>query len=108
MGRRRKKNSHFIMFPWDLWDSYAWGQITNAARVAYIGIRRQKDRPGLTDLKFPYGDAERLMRRKTFKAAIDELLEWGFIMMEQRGGMRRRTNIYSLSEEWRIRSEKKK
>jgi hypothetical protein len=110
MERRGKKTkrSAFVLLLWQIWDSWAWGQLTNAARVAYIGILRQKDKPGQTEMEFPYGDAERLMHRKTFKKAIDELLEWGFIMMRQRGGLKRRTNIYSLSEEWRIRSERNK
>lgn len=110
MERRGKKSKGppFILLIWQIWDSWAWGQLTNAARVAYIGILRQKDKNGQPEMEFPYADAERLMHRKTFKTAIDELNEFGFIIMKQRGGLKRRSNIYSLSEEWRTRSDRNK
>ena len=106
--KRKKKNSRFIMFQWDLWDSWAWEQLTNAARVAYWAILRNKNRPNKDEIVLTFDQGERLMGRHTFQKAIDQLLDLGFIVMKQRGGPKRRTNIYSLSEEWRFRSEKKK
>lgn len=96
------------MVPWAILDSYAWEQLTNAARVAYIGLLRKRDRPGQEEIIFTCDEAERLMSRHTFLKAVNQLLDWDFIMMKQRGGEKRRTNIYTLSEGWRYRSEKKK
>jgi hypothetical protein len=96
------------MVPWAVLDSYAWGQLTNAARITYIALLRKKNRPGQEEIVLTCDEGERLMSRHTFLKAIEQLLEWDFIMMRQRGGEKRRTNIYMLSEGWRYRSEQKK
>lgn len=110
MGKRGKrgKGPPFILLLWQTWDSWAWGQLTNAARVAYVGMLRKKDHPGQDEIILTCDEAERLMGRHTFLNAVDQLLDLDFIVMQQRGGGKRKTNIYSLSEGWRYRSEKKK
>ena len=110
MERRGKKSKGppFILLIWQIWDSWAWGQLTNAARVAYLAMLRKKDRAGQDEIILTCDEAEKLMNRHTFLNAVGQLLDLDFIVMRQRGGGKRKTNIYSLSEGWRYRSEKKK
>lgn len=100
MGRK-KKSFPFIQVEWALWDSKAWGNLSNTARVGYLAIKREKNNAAKKEFQVTYNQFERFMDRHTIKPAIDQLLEWGFIMMEQRGGLQRKENIYVLSDEWR-------
>jgi hypothetical protein len=98
---RRKTKFPFVQIEWALLDSKAWGELTNAARVLYVVIKRDKTNATKKELKPTYDQFERVMDRHTIRKAMDKLLEWGFIMMEQRGGLKRKKNIYILSDEWR-------
>src|SRR5512139_364986 len=101
MRRRKNKLSRFGALPWEIIDSSAWQQLTNASRVALIHFKRKivSSNPG--EISLSYQEMEKIMHRHTFAAAIKQLEEIGFITKEQRGGLYRRRNFFRLSDEWR-------
>ncbi len=103
MARHRKRNRlpPFVPIFVEMLDSPAWQLVGNPARVAYLHIKKQakSDNPG--ELIFPYSEAEKLMTRKTYSKAIRELEEFGFIKRTQRGGLYRKTNYFTLVDDWK-------
>jgi hypothetical protein len=100
-GRDGKKLSRFIALPWEVVDSPAWRELTNAARVAYIHMKRKvvNSHPGEITLSFK--EMEPIMQRRTFADALTLLEEKGFIKKTQRGGLRRHRNYFSFVNDWR-------
>lgn len=77
-------------------DSYIYKKLTNASRVAYLLLCRQRRRWDQTEVCFPYSDAQEYMDAKTWKRAIRELEQSGLVMIKQEGGLYRRKNIYTI------------
>lgn len=102
--QKKKKNSRFVMMPWEIVDSYAWEQLTNASRVAYLHLRQQIVSSDQEEIILTYRKMEPIMDRHTYANSISQLLDMGFITMQQRGGLHRKKNIYRLSNEWRLYS----
>ena len=71
-------------------------RLTNAARVAYLLLKSQCCRFDQTDVIFPYSHAAEYMHKGTWNASIKQLQAEGYISIEQKGGLYRRTNIYKL------------
>jgi len=100
---RRKKNklSRFVAIPWEIIDSPAWKNLTNASRVALIHLKRKVVKPNPGEFSLSYNEMEEIMNRHTFSKAIKQLEVFGFIKKEQYGGLYRRRNFFRLSDEWR-------
>lgn len=77
-------------------DSDIYKKFTNASRVAYLLLCRQKKRFDQTEVIFPYSHAQGYMNRNTWSRAIAELTEAGLISKKQEGGLYRRVNIYMI------------
>ena len=101
--RRWKKNklSRFVALPWEIIDSLAWQNLTNASRVALIHLKRKVVKPNPGEISLSYHEMEKIMNRHTFSKALKQLEEFGFITKEQHGGLYRKRNFFRLSEGWR-------
>ena len=77
-------------------DSDIYKKLTNASRVAYLLLCRQKRRFNQTDVIFPYSQAQDYMNRNTWSRAIKELTACEMIEKKQEGGLYRRVNIYTI------------
>lgn len=86
---------------WDIIDSKAWENLSNASRVAFIHLKRKVVKPNPGEISLSYGEMEKIMHRHTFAGAIRELEEIGFITREQRGGLYRKKNFFRFSDQWR-------
>jgi hypothetical protein len=104
MGRKRKKGklSKFVAIPWELIDSEAWINLSNAARVALIHLKRKVNCPNPGEIYLSYNEMEKIMNRHTFSNAIKQLEEKGFIEVVKKGGLYRLRNAFKLSEKWRF------
>jgi hypothetical protein len=100
---RRKKNklSRFIALLWEMVDSKAWQDLSNAARVAFIHLKRKVVSSNPGEISLSYKEMEKIMNRHTFSRALKQLETIGFITKEQHGGLYRRRNFFRLSDEWR-------
>ena len=78
-------------------DSDIYKKLTNASRVAYLLLCRQRKHHGQADVCCPYDYAEGYMERHTWSRAITELIERGLISKKQEGGLYRRKNIYKIN-----------
>lgn len=77
-------------------DSDAYKKLTNASRVAYLLLCRQRKFFSQPEVCFPYSDAQEYMDRNTWAKAIRLLEENGLISKTQEGGLYRRKNIYKI------------
>lgn len=98
---KKKKLSRFVAIPWEVIDSPAWQDLTNAARVALIHLKRQVVNANPGELSLSYRSMSKIMDPHTFSKALKQLERLGFITKEQHGGLFRRKNAFRLSEEWR-------
>ena len=76
--------------------SESFKRLTNASRIAYLLLKSQCRRFDQTDVIFPYSHAAEYMHKGTWNASIKQLVREGYIVIEQKGGLYRRTNIYKL------------
>ena len=94
-----KKKDHLPPFtPTEnrLIDSDIYKRLTNASRVAYLLLCRQKRHFDQTEVCFPYSHAAEYMNRNTWSRSIKELIKTGMISKTQNGGLYRRTNHYKI------------
>ena len=77
-------------------DSDIYKKLTNASRVAYLLLCRQKRRFDQTDVIFPYSHAATYMDQHTWARSIKELIAYGLIGKKQEGGLYRKKNIYTI------------
>jgi DNA-binding transcriptional ArsR family regulator len=102
MGRRRKsKLSRFVALHWEIIDSRAWQDLSNASRVALIHLKRKVFKANPGEISLSYNEMEKIMCRHAFAKALKQLEDVGFITKEQQGGLFRRRNFFRLSENWR-------
>ena len=78
-------------------DSDLYKKLTNAARVAYLLLCRQRKHFGQTEVVFPYSHAQGHMNRNTWSRAVRDLIAAGLITKTQEGGLYRKTNRYGIS-----------
>ena len=106
--RKSKRDGYnpYVQLPYDLLDSAAWTALPDKAIWVYIELRKQFNsaQGGNLHLVLPYSSVSWRMSRGSFFAAIRHLIEYGFIIRREAGGLFRRPNVYSLSESWRTRS----
>lgn len=100
--KKRNRLPPFVFITKEMLRSDAFKKLTNASRIAYLLLRAQTCKSEQATVKFPYSQAREYMKTNTFSCAIRQLMELGFIEKEQQGGLYRRTNIYSLIENWKL------
>jgi hypothetical protein len=98
---KKNKLSRFVALPWEIIDSVAWQNLTNASRVALIHLKRKVVKPNPGEISLSYHEMEKIMNRHTFSKALKQLEAFGFITKEQYGGLYRKRNFFRLNEEWR-------
>jgi len=100
---RKSKNklSRFVALPWEIIDSLAWQNLTNASRVTLIHLKRKVVKPNPGEISLSYHEMEKIMNRHTYSKALKQLEAFGFITKEQYGGLYRRRNFFRLGEGWR-------
>ena len=97
MGRKKSKRlPPFTPTPNDLIDSETYKKLSNAARVAYLLLCRQRKRFNQFEVNFSYSQAATYMGRHTWSKAIKDLISVGLITKKQEGGLYRRINIYGI------------
>jgi hypothetical protein len=104
MGRRKtnkKIEFTFVPFPVEVMESMAWKKLTNAARVAYLHIRKTWWFDEQKPVSVTYTAMERFMERDTFSEALKLLEGRGLIKKTQTGGLFRKRNYFNMSDEWR-------
>ena len=103
-GKRNRKNKigePFVPVIKHMIKSPAFKKLSNASLVAYLLLKSQCNESGQREVLFPYGDAEKYMKRAIFARSIKQLAELGFIEKSSYGGLYRRTNVYRFMEGWR-------
>ena len=91
----------FVFITKEMLKSDAYKQLSNASRTAYLLLRAQLKNNEQAEVKFPYSAAQEYMKTNTFAHAIEQLIKMKFIKKKQSGGLFRKTNVYSFSDEWR-------
>lgn len=106
--RKSKRDGYnpYVQLPYDLLDSAAWTALPDKAIWVYIELKKQFNygQGGDSHLVLPVSSVRWRMSRGSFFKAIGLLVKYGFIIRREKGGLFRRPNVYSLSEDWRTRS----
>ena len=111
MPRRRshrgkpKYENGFILIKWELYDTQVWREMKWYSKLAYLRIKRKFHPEKSKEITVSYREMEDEMTKPTFAKAIRELADNEFIRIEQKGGLYRRRNYYSLSEGWRLKED---
>jgi hypothetical protein len=90
------------MIPKEMMNSKMWEKLNNYSVRAYLEIAKKYNGNNERNLSYTYQEAEKYMDRRTFKKAIDELVELGLIDIIRSGGLHRVCNIYALSKRWQL------
>jgi hypothetical protein len=100
--------SPYVHLPYEMLNSAAWTALPNKAIWVYIELKKQFNygQGGEAHLVLPFSEVSWKMSRDTFFNAIRTLVEYGFIVYKEKGGLYRRPNVYALSEYWREKSRK--
>ncbi len=93
--------SRFLAIPWEVIDSKAWQELTHAARVAFIHLKRKVVSPNPDQISLSYREMEKFMNRHTYAKALRQLEKFGFISREQHGGLYRKRNFFKFVEDWK-------
>ena len=79
--------------------SEAFRKLNHAAAVVYINMMMEAGpKPSF---EMPRHKYEKFISRGGFKKAVDELVEYGFIEIEENNAHRQKPNIYCFSEGWK-------
>ena len=68
----------------------------------YILLKDKFNGSNGDDLSLTYREASEYMQKATFKKAIDDLVEHGFIEIKRPGGLFNRCNIFALSDNFKF------
>jgi hypothetical protein len=99
----------FVPVTKSLVKSQAWKNLPDCAIRVYMLIYLDcksyeygKEKPGVEGGQFTYKQAEEYgINRVKLKKSIDELIDKGFIKLNQTGGFYHRHNYFKLSDDWK-------
>jgi outer membrane receptor for ferric coprogen and ferric-rhodotorulic acid len=81
--------------------SAAWQSLSVYSRVVYMELKRKYVYGNENNISFTYAEAVKIMNSRTFTKYVDELVNHGFITVDQ-NWTARQPNIYGLSAMWRF------
>ena len=94
-----KKPKKYLRLTNNMMESKAWESLSCHAIVVYINIKSKYNFTNDDNLSFTYAEGTKLMDKKTFTKAMDNLIDSGFIYIV-RQGLLKQCSIYGLSKEW--------
>jgi len=96
------KTGPYLRIKKDMMESKAWQALNIHSIVVYLYIKAKYNFNNANDISFTYREAAQLMHKSTFTKAIDQLIECGFIKIEQHRWNTRESTIYALTDQWRL------
>jgi DNA-binding transcriptional ArsR family regulator len=96
----KKKKPGFIQLYWSFYDSQEWRRLHWYSKLVYLRIKRKYNPNTGNQITVSYREMADEMTRPTVSKAIKELSQTGFIDVEQKGGLYRKRNYYTLSSRW--------
>lgn len=94
------KTAKYLRITNNMMESKAWNQLSCYAMVIYLHIKSKYNHNNADNISLTYSEAGKLMNKRTFTKAIDELINHGFIELLEQNWTARRPNIYGLSSMW--------
>ena len=79
--------------------SEAMLSLSNSAFRIYVNMKLES--AGKLEYTFPFSKYRIYMTRPTFKQAVDELVDKGFIEVKQHNANLRKANVYRFSDGWK-------
>lgn len=96
----KRKKPGFIQLLWTFYDSKEWRSLHWYSKLAYLRIKRKYNPGNGEQITVSYREMADEMTQPTFSKAVKELTKVGFIDIEQKGGLSRKRNYYSISTRW--------
>jgi len=94
-----KKPKRYLRLTNNMMESKAWEGLSCHAMAVYIHIKIKYNFTNEDNLSFTYAEGKKLMDKKTFTKAMDNLIDNGFIYIVRQGVLKQ-CSIYGLSKEW--------
>lgn len=79
--------------------SMAMKSLSSSAFRVYVNMKLESGHN--VQFKFPFSKYKSYMTRPTFKQAVDELVDKGFIEVAQHNANLRKANVYRFSDGWK-------
>ena len=98
----KRKPKLFIQIYFDFYDSPKWRSLKWYSKIAYLRMKRKYNPRHTEQITVSYKEMADEMSEPTFGKAVKELSRIGFIDIDQKGGMYRKRNYYTLSTRWRL------
>jgi len=102
-GLARKKNKikgKFLVLEDRLLVSDQWKSLSSKAVHAYILFRQKFNGKNADDISLTYREVSPYMSSRTFRKALEELLNKELITLVSPGGLYRGCSIYSIKNQW--------
>ena len=94
-----KKPKKYLRLTDNMMNSKAWGELSCYAITLYLNIKLKYNFTNENNLSFTYTEGEKIMSKKTFTKAMDNLINNGFIYIVKQGVLNE-CSIYGLCKEW--------
>ena len=85
MGSKKKKSPPFLMIPKEMISSKPWLELKSSSIRAYVHIAAKYNGKNEKNLSLTYKEASKFMSIETYKAALADLVEKGFLNVERYG-----------------------
>lgn len=87
MAKKKTKAPPFVMVQKDMLEDHQWQKLTNSAKVTWIYLRSKFNYRTLNEVTLTYSEMEGVMTSKTFKRALQELMDEKWIIKIKQGGL---------------------
>lgn len=113
MAKDKKKRSEFqswesktvhskhLRIADNMMESEAWENLSVYAESIYMLMKKKYNRENADDISLTYKEGTAKMTQRRFTAALDELIDFGFIKIVDGGWTVQRATIFAFSDQWK-------
>jgi hypothetical protein len=94
------KDKRFTKLHESMFESIAWQELKVYSRALYVEMVRKFNGRNDDDISFTYEEGAKLMSKKTFTKAMDQLIDNGFIRLVAHNPHNSKPNIYAFHTAW--------
>jgi len=96
----KTENGRHLRITLNMMESKAWSELSSYAIQAYLLLKIKFTGDNQDNLSLTYKEGLQVMTKARFTKAIDELIEYGFIVIVKHRPNTRECNVYGLSDMW--------
>jgi len=94
------KEGRHLRITLNMMDSPAWKKLSSYAIHVYLLMKIKFTGTNESDISLTYKEGMEHMTQRRFTEALDELIDYGFIIIVKHRQNTRECNVYGLSDQW--------